>query len=161
LPNIIFPVEATHIMLFARALGDDNPDYHDSDAARATEAQGVLAPPTFVQSAVHFDPAQLRPRPGEAWLGSGRTPTGLSEKPISGGGLHAEQEFTYHRPVRPGDVLTLGVKEGNAWEKRSRRGRPGRLIFRELITEYRSSTGELVVSARKVGVTIVPDADSA
>jgi acyl dehydratase len=151
-PKITFPVEATHIMMFARAIGDTNPVYHDAEAAKKTEAKGVIAPPTFVQAMAQFDPEyHLRPKPGQVWFGSGKTPTGLSEKPASSGGLHAEQEYTYHRPLRAGEVLTSEVKQGAVWEKESKRA--GKLIFRERITEHRDANGELVVTARSVGVT--------
>ena len=50
MPKITFPVEATHIMMFARAIGDDNPVYHDAAKAKGTEAGGIIAPPTFPQS---------------------------------------------------------------------------------------------------------------
>lgn len=158
--DIEFPVEATHITLFARAIGDDNPVYRDSKAASDTEANGVIAPPTFVQAVAHFDPQQLRPRPGEEWIGSGRKPTGLTDGPTARGGLHAEQEYTYHRPLRPGDVLTLEVMQGETWEKESKRRRAGKLTFRERITEYRDANGHLVITARNVGVIVSPPADS-
>jgi N-terminal half of MaoC dehydratase len=157
-----FPVEAGAILLFARSVGDPNPVYSDAEYASATEVGGIIAPPTFVQSSAQFDPDYpLRPKPGEKWFGSGRNPTGRStaskaadegsaEGAQSGGtGLHAEQEFTYHRPVRPGDVLIPTLRPGNSWEKQ---GRSGRLVFSESITEYRDQQGEPVVTARSVGV---------
>jgi acyl dehydratase len=146
-----FPVEAGQIMLFARAVGDPNPVYHDSEAAQRSEAGGIIAPPTFVQSAAQYDPDYpLRPRPGEPWFGSGKRPTGVAAPPSGGGGLHAEQHFTYHRSLRPGDVLTVSSRPGESWEKTGRRG--GRLRFVETITEFRDEKGELVVTARGVGV---------
>ena len=149
-----FPVELGHIMTFARAIGDPNPIYYDEDYAAGTEVGSVIAPPTFVQSAVQFDPEwRLRPRPGEPWLGSGRTPTGIPPSTEGGGsgrGLHAEQHFTYHRHIRPGDVLTGTVKPGKTWEKEGKRS--GKLVFSESITEYRDQNGELVITARGVGV---------
>ncbi len=149
--TIRFPVEASHIMMFARAVGDTNPVYHDPAAAQRTEVGGIIAPPTFPQAVAQFDPAyHLRPKPGEPWFGSGKTPSGV-EKPESTGGLHAEQHFEYHRPLRPGDVLTVETKEGKTWERESKRA--GKLMFRERITEYRDQTGALVVTARSVGVT--------
>ena len=144
-----FPIEAGQIMLFARAIGDPNPVYADPDSA--------IAPPTFVQASAHYDPEYpLRPRIGEPWFGSGKEATGGSriDAPDGGDGggtsLHAEQHFTYHRPLRPGDVLTVETREGKTWEKQGKRA--GTLRFRELITEYRDATGELVVTARLVGV---------
>lgn len=148
-----FPVEEGHIMMFARAVGDSNPVYYDAEHAEKTEVGGIIAPPTFVQSSAQFDPDYfLRPKIGEKWFGSGKSPTGDPErlKASSGTGLHAEQEYTYHRHPRAGDVLTAEVKPGKTWEKQGRKG--GKLTFRESITEYRDQNGELVVTARSVGV---------
>ena len=103
-----FPVEAGHIMMFARSVGDDNRIYHDEEYAASTEVGGVVAPPTFVQASAQFDPDYfLRPQPGLPWFGSGKEATGIKrdEKSSgdggtavgSGGGLHAEQHYEYHR----------------------------------------------------------------
>ena len=159
-----FPIEAGHVMMFARAIGDFNPVYHDVEKARASEVGGIIAPPTFVQASAQYDPDYpLRPQPGVPWFGSGRTPTGrvpasdpAATGPGSGGhrgggtGLHAEQHYEYHRPVRAGEVLTLTVRPGRDWKKQGRRG--GLLHFRETIIEYRGEDGELCVTARSVGV---------
>jgi N-terminal half of MaoC dehydratase len=151
-----FPIEAGHIMAFARAIGDFNPVYHGAVAAGSTEVEGIIAPPTFVQAAAQYDPEYpLRPRPGVAWFGSGRTPSGRvagEQQGGSGGGtaLHAEQHYEYHRPVRPGEVLSVTVRPGGTWEKEGRRG--GTLRFQESVTEFRDADGDLVVVARSVGV---------
>ena len=151
MPVDSFPVEPGAIMLFARAIGDPNPIYHDEDYASGTQVGGLIAPPTFVQSSAQYDPDYpLRPKFGEPWFGSGREATGGTRQVGGGGGgLHAEQEFTYHRHLRPGDVLTATVRAGDSWEKQ---GRSGRLVFSETVTEYRDAEGELVVTARSVGV---------
>jgi N-terminal half of MaoC dehydratase len=147
-----FPIEAGHIMCFARAIGDANPAYYGS----LSGAEPVPAPPTFVQASAQFDPDYpLRPKIGEPWFGSGREASGRSAAPAPGGGgggtgLHAEQHYEYHRPLRAGDVLTSNTVMGGGWEKQGRRG--GRLVFSELITEYRDAAGELVVTARTVAV---------
>jgi len=47
-------------------------------------------------------------------------------------------------------VLSAATRPGETWEKQGRRG--GKLVFNELITEYRDEAGELVVTARTVGV---------
>lgn len=148
-----FPVEAGHIMLFARAIGDTNQIYHDADYAQGTEPGSVIAPPTFVQASAQFNPDyHLRPKPGQPWFGSGKAPTGVTRSEGGGGGgLHAEQHYIYHRHPKPGDVLTATVKPGKTWEKQGRRS--GKLIFTESITEYRDQSGELVVTSRGVGVT--------
>ncbi|MEZ5266334.1 MAG: MaoC family dehydratase N-terminal domain-containing protein [Acidimicrobiia bacterium] len=153
-----FPVEASHILMFARAVGDPNPIYSDEEYAKGTEVGGIIAPPTFAQSSAQFDPDYfLRPKIGEPWFGSGKEPTGIKREKKEGegsgasaGGLHAEQHFTYHRQLRPGDVLTGTTFPGETWEKEGKRS--GKLVFSETITEYRDQNGELVITARGVGV---------
>jgi len=132
-----FPVEAGHVLAFGRSLGFGG----------GLPRSGDAAPPTFVIAAAQFDPDYpLRPRPGVPWHGSGGDAGLVTE---GAGGLHAEQHFVYHRPVRVGDVLTGATRPGQEWEKR---GRSGRLRFREQITEFRDAAGELVVTARSVSV---------
>ena len=109
-----FPVEASHILMFARSVGDDNPVYSDEDAAKKTEAGGIIAPPTFAQSSAQFDPDYfLRPKIGQP---------------------------------------------GKTWEKES--ARAGKLVFSESVTEYRDQNGELVITARGVGVRTERPVDS-
>lgn len=161
-----FEVEAGHIMMFARAVGDVNQIYYDEQYARATEPGGIIAPPTFVQASAQFDPDYfLRPRIGQRWFGSGKATSGSNAPadPADGGGrggggggggggtgLHAEQHYEYHRQLRPGDVLSATTKPGESWEREGRRA--GKLTFSESITEYRDQNGELVITARSVGV---------
>ena len=159
-PPFDFPVEAGHVSQFAYAVGDLNPIYLDAAYADATDVGHVIAPPTFTMAAAHFDPEwPLRPQPGQPWRGSGRTPSGTAEADGPDGGapktvgLHAEQHFEYHRHVRPGDVLTVTERAGGSWEKNGKRGR---MCFEEVITEYTDQDGEPVVTARRVGVRIIP-----
>ena len=149
--KITFPIEATHILMFARAIGDENPVYHDAEKAKDTEVGGIIAPPTFTAAVAQFNPEGSRPRPGEKWFGSGKRPSGIDGKAPSAGGLNAEQHFEYFRPVRPGEVLTAETRPGKTWERESKRA--GKLTFRERVTEYRNQRGELVITARGVGVT--------
>lgn len=151
-----FPIEAGHIMMFARSIGDANKIYYDEDYAKGTEPGAIVAPPTFVQASAQFDPDYfLRPRIGQEWFGSAKGPTGITKKEGSGGGgggggLHAEQHYVYHRQPKAGDVLSATTKPGKSWEKEGRRG--GKLSFSESVTEYRDQDGELVVTATSVGV---------
>ena len=146
-----FPVEATHILMFARAVGDDNPIYRDAAYAANTECAGIIAPPTFPRAVSQFDPEYaMRPKPGQKWFGSGKNPTGLDGPAPTSGGLHAEQHFEYHRQLRPGDVLTVTTTVGKTWEKQSQRA--GKLTFTERVQEYRDRKGELVITSRAIGV---------
>ncbi len=150
-----FPVEASHILMFARSIGDDNKIYSDEDYAKGTEPGSIIAPPTFAQSSAQFDPDyRLRPKTGGAgWMGSGKEPSGIKQEASGGGGgggLHAEQHFEYHRHLKPGDVLSATTKPGKTWEKQGKRS--GKLVFSESVTEYRDQNGELVITARGIGV---------
>ena len=159
-----FPIEASHILMFARSVGDENPIYADAQYAASTEPGAVIAPPTFMQASAQFDPDYfLRPKPGKAWFGSGKEatsreakipgePAGADDKSSGGGGiLHAEQHFEYHRHPQTGDVLSATVRAGKHWEKEGKRS--GKLHFSETITEYRNQAGELLVTVTAVGVT--------
>ena len=134
-----FPVEAGHVLAFACSLSVALPG--------GLPSVGDVAPPTFAIASAQFDPDYpLRPRPGVPWHGSGGDAGLVTE---GAAGLHAEQHFVYHRPVRVGDVLVGATRPGQEWEKH---GRSGRLRFREQITEFRDEAGELVVTARSVSV---------
>jgi hypothetical protein len=128
-----FPVEAGHVMAFARTIDVDR-----------QWADGEPVPPTFVMASAQYDPDYpLRPKPGQPWIDlaslQGDRPT-----------LHAEQHFEYHRPPRVGDVLAVSSKPGGTWTKTSRSGQ--QLNFIETVTEYRDQSGELVVTTRTVAV---------
>ena len=82
-----FPIEASHILMFARSVGDPNPIYDPSQ----TDAADIVAPPTFAQASAQFDPDYfLRPKLGEAWFGSGKEPTGVKPKESSAAGAAEE-----------------------------------------------------------------------
>lgn len=82
------------IRRFAFAIGDPNPVYVDSDAARAAGHPDVIAPPTFL-TVLNFRFA------GEGPL---RDPAlGLDYSRV----VHGEQRFVHHRPVHAGDELSI------------------------------------------------------
>ncbi|MFN0096653.1 MAG: MaoC family dehydratase N-terminal domain-containing protein [Dehalococcoidia bacterium] len=146
-----FPVDRTQIMLFARSLRDIRPEYSDPSHPATQAIGGMTVPPTFVQCSAHWEPNYgldlTRPRSADAPArasGGGGGGGGL------GRGLHAEQHYEYHHPVREGDTLTVTSRPGERWEKQGRRG--GKLLFSESITEYRNQDGVLCVTARSVGV---------
>ena len=80
---------------FAAAIGDDNPAYRDVSAAQALGYVDVIAPPTFAivlslkaAEAVMFDPD-----------------LGLDFSRV----VHADQSFTYTRPIIAGDELQVAT----------------------------------------------------
>jgi hypothetical protein len=149
-----FPVESAHVRMFAYAIGDDNPVYRDEDYARAEGFENILAPPTFATAEIHFDPTsglRRRKRTSPAPEGpSGSEGGGGGAAQPQGTGLHAEQHYEYHRPLRVGDVLTKTSLPPRTWEREGRRA--GKLHFSEVTSEYRDQNGELVLTARMVGV---------
>jgi N-terminal half of MaoC dehydratase len=154
-----FPIESSHVRMFAYAIGDDNPVYSDEEYARAHGFEGILAPPTFATAEIHFDPTSgLRRRkrntapasPPAEGGSSGSGSGGSAPAQPQGTGLHAEQHYEYHRPLRVGDVLTKTTLPPKTWEKEGRRA--GKLHFSEVTSEYRDQNGELVLTARMVGV---------
>lgn len=130
-----FPIERGHVLAFSRALGAEPPP-----------DGGV--PLTFPIAYAHFDPDwPLVMRPGQPWHGSGAE-AGVEKG--GGGGLHAEQEFEYFRPLRVGETLTVHKRQGRTWTKE---GRSGVLDFAERHTDFHDEAGELV--ARATTVTVV------
>ena len=98
-PTPPYEVGREKIREFADAIGDPNPAYRDPEAARALGHPDVVAPPTFgivlsmrAGAQVIFDPE-----------------LGLDYSKV----VHGEQRFVHHRPIRPGDRLTVTVTVEN------------------------------------------------
>jgi acyl dehydratase len=149
------PIEAGHILMFARAIGDANPVFVDAETARAAGFPDLVAPPTFVEAGAHFDPDSIvRPHDGELWFGSAANASGDPDHAARepGSTFHAETHFHYHRPyLVAGDVLTATERAGKTWSKTGRRG--GELGFRDWYVDYTDAAGMPAVTARTVAVT--------
>ena len=78
---------------FATAIGDQNPLYHDVDAAKAAGHRDLIAPPTF--------PFVITYR---AMIGAmGDPELNLNYAMV----VHGEQQFTYSRPLYAGDEVVV------------------------------------------------------
>ena len=137
-----FPVEAGHVMMFARAIGDDNPVYRDPEYAAASEAGGVIAPPTFSQASAQFDPDYpLRPngQPGSAPAIERPRPRTSAAPGGQAAGARVCTPSSTSRTTGPCGPATCSTATpaGTTWEKQGRRA--GKLVFRETITEYRDA----------------------
>lgn len=126
-----FEVEKGRLRLFAKAIGETSPVYHDEAAAKAAGYRSIPAPPTFPFT-IAMDSEQ--PFLVLADLGIDKTKS-----------VHGEQGFTYYGDVCAGDVITGRQKIVEMYEKKG-----GALLF--IITETRlvNQTGAAVCDLRTV-----------
>lgn len=111
-----FEVEKGRIRLFAEAIGERNPIYHDETAARQAGYRSIPVPPTF--------PFTIIMEANQAFmildeLGIDKTRA-----------MHGEQSFAYHADICAGDVITGRQKVVDMYEKKG-----GALQF--VVTEIR------------------------
>ena len=117
-------VEKGHILRFAEAIGDPNPQYTDESAARKTRLGGLVAPPTFLRS-VRGVNLEL--------------PFDLSfSRRLDGG-----SDWEYFQPVRVGDRITAVARIAEMTE---RNGRLGTMVFMTTVTTYSNQFDEVVAT---------------
>jgi acyl dehydratase len=93
-PTAPYEVGLEKIREFAEAIGDPNPVYRDTDAARAAGYPAVIAPPTFAIIIINtraIFTIIVDPKLGLDWSKV----------------VHGEQSFSYARPIMAGDKLVL------------------------------------------------------
>ena len=91
-PTAPYLVGREKVREFARAVFADAPQHTDVEAARAAGYADVVAPPTFAMVVQDLTLQQLLAEP-DSGIVLART-------------IHAEQRFTYTRPIVAGDELT-------------------------------------------------------
>jgi len=97
-----FDVEADRIRQYADAVHEDNPVYHDADAAREAGFRDVVAPPMF--AVVYSAPA----------MGPAIFDTIGDALPRM---VHGGQDFTWGEPVCAGDTITTEASVKEIYEK--------------------------------------------
>jgi acyl dehydratase len=97
-------VEAGRLRFFARATGQSDPVYSDTDAARSAGYRGLPVPPTFLFGLELDapDPFALYEKMG---VDLGRI-------------LHGEQRFEYLEPACAGDTLTFVTRVNDIFDKK-------------------------------------------
>jgi acyl dehydratase len=125
-PTAAYRVGREKIREFARAIGADDAAYLDPAAARALGHPDMVAPPTFPVVVTAAATQQLIDDPG----------LGLDFSRV----VHADQRFTYTRPVVAGDEL---VCVNTIEEITSRAGND----FISTRTEVTTAAGEPVVTS--------------
>jgi acyl dehydratase len=123
-----FPVTAEDIAAFAKAVGDLNPLYLDTEAAQQAGYPTVIAPPTFC---MHLRGGRMMP-----------------EVPLEPGmvSLHAGQEIEFYDEIYAGRSYTATAKLAEVYEKTGRSGPLG-VIVREMT--IRDAGGQPVVILRE------------
>ncbi|MGH1564945.1 FAS1-like dehydratase domain-containing protein [Mumia sp. DW29H23] len=108
------PMGAAAGRYFALAVGDDNPLYTDAAYARAHGLDGVTLPPTLVCETNQYAglPADAEGYAGHTW---GLELPGTRQ--VRGG-----NRYTFHRRIRPDDVVTATWEITGATEKQNRSG---------------------------------------
>ncbi|NKZ86493.1 hypothetical protein GS982_31310 [Rhodococcus hoagii] len=110
-----FVVHGSHLMQFARAVGDFDPVFEDVGRLAATGPDALVAPPTFLMAADTSIPPTRAAR-GREPRGSGRGRVTARSSPDSHGAtLHVPS------PVRAGDVLTAASRPAPPGEERTPR----------------------------------------
>ena len=127
-----FPIERGKIHEFANSILDDNPLYHDEQAAKAQGLPSVVAPPTFASAAAFF------PESG----GGGMRLEGIDMRFA----LHGGQELIFERPLFAGDVLRADPGTSKSYEKDGKRG--GKMKFFETEVAYCDASGGIVLRVR-------------
>lgn len=122
-------VEKGRLRFFAKAIGEISPLYSDEAAARAAGYKSLPVPPTFLFC------LQGEGRDLGEFLALLQWDLGRI--------LHAEQEFTYHKPAVAGDVLTFDTRVADVYEKKG-----GALQFVVQDTRVTNQDGEHIADLR-------------
>jgi acyl dehydratase len=148
-PTQVVRIEHAPVVLFARAVKDDDPVYASERAARAAGFERVPVPPTFtfaMTSSGAFPDLQTEPA----------RPLAVSPEMLARKGLflHGEQHFTYHRQVCVGDELHGRMRTSKPVARQARRG-PMEVSWFQ--TQWTDAAGEPVVDEQIVSL-FFPDA---
>lgn len=124
---VTVPVERDHALLFADAIGEDNPLFRDPEAARAAGYPEQLVPPTFVTRLQIMTSARVVLD----------QELGLDYAMV----VHGEQEYEWRRPVVVGDVLSTVPRIADIYSKKSNE-------YLVIEAEVKDARGETVVVGR-------------
>jgi acyl dehydratase len=143
LPPATVVVERGAIAAFAEAVTDTSAVYQRADAAVAAGFEAIPAPPTFTFAARLLGAfPDLQPARPDGALDT----TAIIAALRGDGGLilHAEQEFTYHRPVLAGSTVRVTGEVEDVRVTTNSRGK--RMTFVRLRSDTRDEAGELLVT---------------
>ncbi|MDC1476607.1 MaoC family dehydratase N-terminal domain-containing protein [Porticoccaceae bacterium] len=120
-------VELGKLRFFAKATGETNPLYSNTEVAQAAGYAAVPIPPTYVFS-LDLDSEELMPVVSVLGLDVGRV-------------LHGAQEFEYFAPICVGDEITVTSTIKDIYDKKN-----GALDFVILENTYTNQQGVLAAT---------------
>ena len=123
-------VEKGAIIKFAQAIGDENPLFNDEMAARDSRLGGLIAPPTFLRSAVSARPDLPFDVPFDRVLDGG-------------------SDWEYFAPVRPGDQITSVSRIEDINE---RNGSIGLMLISTIVITYTNQFGQVVATQTSTSI---------
>jgi acyl dehydratase len=127
----VLTVDRTRLQFFAKAIGEKDPVYLDTAAAKAAGYADLPAPPTFLFAAE---------------LDSGVNDQLLTDLDIPLAKLlHGEQSFRYLKPVCAGDTVTVQSTITDVYDKKG-----GKLEFAVKDSKVTNQRSELVAELRTV-----------
>ena len=145
-------IGAASIRKFALSIGDPNPIYADRAYASGTGYGGIIAPPTFVCETMQYMVGELDESGGPS------TRVQLPSLTSSGQALSSEirgsNEYHFHEPVRPDDLLTVRWRVADI---RERDGRTGKLVIVTSEVSYWNQHGELLATNTETNLFRVSD----
>jgi acyl dehydratase len=131
LPASVLPIERSRLQFFAKAIGETDPVYTDTAAARDAGYPDLPAPPTFLFAAE---------------LDSGASDKLLADLQIPIAKLlHGEQSFSFHAPACAGDKVTVRSTVSDIYDKKN-----GALEFVVKLSRATNQRDELVAELRSV-----------
>lgn len=134
---------------FALAVGDDNPLYTDAEVARAHGLRGVTAPPTLICETNQY--TGLRPD-AEGYGGHTWAIELPGTRQVRGG-----NRYTFHRRLRPEDVVTATWEVTGLEEKVTRAGQD-MLVVTSRAT-YTDQDGELIAQNDETVIYVTLEKD--
>ena len=128
------PLGAAAGRYFGLAVGDDNPLYSDAEFARSHGLSGVTAPPTLICETNQY--ANL-PMDHEGYAGHTWNIDIPGTRQVRGG-----NSYTFHRRIRPEDVVTATWRIADLTEKVTSSG--SQMLVISSTAHYTNQTGEVL-----------------
>lgn len=131
LPPSVLAIERSRLQFFAKAIGETDPVYTDTAAARDAGYPDLPAPPTFLFAAELDSGAAFR------LIDDLQIPVAKL--------LHGEQSFSFHKPACVGDTVTVRSTVSDIYDKKN-----GALEFVVKLSRATNQRDELVAELRSV-----------